>query len=189
MKAGEPLEPVLFLKPSSSLIGNGEPILLPKGIGRVDHEAELAVIIGKGGKGIRAEDALSHVGKLAVFNDVTARDFQSAAKAKGLPWTLSKGIDTFSPMSDPRPMSEIDDPQELDIELRVNDVARQRGNTSQMIFSVAELIEYISRWMRLDEGDIIATGTPGGVGPIRPGDTVEIEVPGVGELLNPVRSL
>lgn len=189
MKADVPSEPVLFLKPPSSLIGNGEPILLPKDIGRVDHEAELAVIIGKGGKGIRAEDALGHVGQLSVFNDVTGRDMQSAAKAKGLPWTLSKGIDTFSPMSDPRPSGEVDDLQGLDIELRVNGVARQRGNTSEMIFGVAELIAYISRWMKIEEGDIIATGTPEGVGPIRPGDTVEIEISEVGRLSNPVRSL
>jgi 2-keto-4-pentenoate hydratase/2-oxohepta-3-ene-1,7-dioic acid hydratase in catechol pathway len=189
MKADEPSEPVLFLKPPSSLIRNGGPILLPKDIGRVDHEAELALIIGKGGKGIRVEDALGHIGQLAVFNDVTARDMQSTAKAKGLPWALSKGIDTFSPMSDPRPSGEVDDLQDLDIELRVNGVTRQRGDTSQMIFGVPELIAYISRWMRLDEGDIIATGTPEGVGPIRPGDMVEIDISEVGRLSNPVRSL
>ena len=189
MKASVPSDPVLFLKPSSSLIGNGEPILLPKGIGRVDHEAELAVIIGKSCKGIPAEEALMHVSHLAVFNDVTARDMQSVAKAKGLPWALSKGIDTFSPMSDPRPLGEVNDLQNLEIELRVNGVTRQRGNTCEMIFPVAELIEYISRWMRLDEGDIIATGTPGGVGPIRSGDTIEIEITEVGSLVNPVRSL
>lgn len=189
MMASEPSEPVLFLKPSSSLIGNGEPILLPKGIGRVDHEAELAVIIGKSCKDIPAEYALMHVGHLAVFNDVTARDMQSVAKAKGLPWALSKGIDTFSPMSDPRSLGEVNDLQDLEIELRVNGVTRQRGNTSEMIFPVAELIEYISRWMRLDEGDIIATGTPAGVGSIRSGDTIEIEISEVGSLVNPVRSL
>jgi 2-keto-4-pentenoate hydratase/2-oxohepta-3-ene-1,7-dioic acid hydratase in catechol pathway len=189
MKADEPSEPVLFLKPPSSLIRNGGPILLPKDIGRVDHEAELALIIGKGGKGIRVEGALGHIGQLAVFNDVTARDMQSTAKAKGLPWALSKGIDTFSPMSDPRPSGEVDDLQDLDIELRVNGVTRQRGDTSQMIFGVPELVAYISRWMRLDEGDIIATGTPEGVGPIRPGDMVEIDISEVGRLSNPVRSL
>lgn len=189
MKAEEPSEPVLFLKPASSLIGNREPILLPRSIGRVDYEAELAAIIGKRCKSVGADQALRHVSHLAVFNDVTAREMQSMAKAKGLPWTLSKGIDTFSPMSDPRLIGDVDDLQALDIELKVNGVTRQWGNTSEMIFPVAELIAYISRWMRLDEGDIVATGTPGGVGAIRPGDLVEIEISEVGRLANPVRSL
>jgi len=189
MRSEDPTEPVLFLKPPSSLIGDGDPILLPRGIGRVDHEAELAVIIGNRGKNVLVEDAGDCIAQVAVFNDVTARDLQVTAKKKGLPWTISKGIDTFSPMSDTCPVENVEDLQDLDIELRVNGVIRQRGSTSEMIFSVAELVAYISRWMTLEEGDIIATGTPEGVGPIQPGDTIEVAIPKVGRLANPVRAL
>lgn len=189
MKSEYPMEPVLFLKPPSSLIGDGDPILLPRGIGRVDHEAELAVIIGNRGKNVPVKDALDCIAHVAVFNDVTARDLQATAKKKGLPWTISKGIDTFSPISDACPVEDVEDLQDLDIELRVNGVVRQRGSTSEMIFSVAELVAYISRWMTLEEGDIITTGTPEGVGPIQPGDTIEVAIPKVGRLANPVRSL
>lgn len=189
MRSEDPTEPVLFLKPPSSLIGDGDPILLPRGIGRVDHEAELAVIIGNRGKNVLVEDAGDCIAQVAVFNDVTARDLQATAKKKGLPWTISKGIDTFSPISNTCPVENVEDLQDLDIELRVNGVIRQRGSTSEMIFSVAELVAYISRWMTLEEGDIIATGTPEGVGPIQPGDTIEVVIPKVGRLANPVRSL
>ncbi|MDD1765220.1 MAG: fumarylacetoacetate hydrolase family protein [Methanomassiliicoccales archaeon] len=189
MKSEDPMEPVLFLKPPSSLIGDGDSILLPRGIGRIDHEAELAVIIGNRGKNVPVEDALDCIAQVAVFNDVTARDLQATAKKKGLPWTISKGIDTFSPISDSCPVENVEDLQDLDIELRVNGVIRQRGSTSEMIFSVAELVAYISRWMKLEEGDIIATGTPEGVGPIQPGDLIEVVIPKVGRLANPVQSL
>jgi len=189
MRSEDPTEPVLFLKPPSSLIGDGDPILLPRGIGRVDHEAELAVIIGNRGKNVLVEDAGDCIAQVAVFNDVTARDLQATAKKKGLPWTISKGIDTFSPISNTCPVENVEDLQDLDIELRVNGVIRQRGSTSEMIFSVAELVAYISQWMTLEEGDIIATGTPEGVGPIQPGDTIEVVIPKVGRLANPVRSL
>jgi len=189
MRSEDPTEPVLFLKPPSSLIGDGDPILLPRGIGRVDHEAELAVIIGNRGKNVLVEDAGDCIAQVAVFNDVTARDLQATAKKKGLPWTISKGIDTFSPISNTCPVENVEDLQDLDIELRVNGVIRQRGSTSEMIFSVAELVAYISQWMTLEEGDIIATGTPEGVGPIQPGDTIEVVIPKVGRLANSVRSL
>lgn len=189
MKIEEPREPAFFLKPWTSLIADGEPILLPPGIGRVDPEGELAVVIARGGKAITAEEALDHIGWLAAFNDVTARDLQSTAKKKGLPWTLSKGMDTFSPMSDLRPSREVGNLGNLGIELRVNGEVRQRGNTSEMIFGVEELVAFISRWMTLEAGDVIATGTPAGVSPINPGDVVEIAVEGVGMLRNPVRSL
>jgi len=189
MKSEDPMEPVLFLKPPSSLIGDGDSILLPRGIGRIDHEAELAVIIGNRGKNVPVEDALDCIAQVAVFNDVTARDLQATAKKKGLPWTISKGIDTFSPISDSCSVENVEDLQDLDIELRVNGVTRQRGSTSEMIFSVAELVAYISRWMKLEEGDIIATGTPEGVGPIQPGDLIEVVIPKVGRLANPVQSL
>lgn len=187
MSSDEPAEPVLFLKPPTSLIGDGEAILIPEGIGTVHHEVELALVIGTGGRDVPEEQALSHVSHLAVFNDVTARDVQTAARKAGLPWALAKGMDTFAPMSGPIPSDRVPDLRSLDLELRVNGELRQKGNTAQMIFPPERLISYISRFMTLEEGDIIATGTPSGVGPLRPGDIVEAAVAGVGTLRNPVQ--
>lgn len=187
MRSDEPAEPVLFLKPSTSLISDGEAILIPDSIGTVHHEVELALIIGKGGKDISEKGALSHVSHVAVFNDVTARDVQSAARKAGLPWSLAKGMDTFAPLGKPVPLDQVPDIHSLDLELRVNDELRQKGSTSQMIFPPERLISYISRFMTLEPGDVIATGTPSGVGPLMPGDVVEAVVHGVGKLRNPVR--
>jgi 2-keto-4-pentenoate hydratase/2-oxohepta-3-ene-1,7-dioic acid hydratase in catechol pathway len=181
-----PSEPVIFLKPMSSLIGNGEGILIPEGIGRVDHEVELALIIGKSGKNIPKEKALEHVASLAVFNDVTARDIQNSYRKVGLPWSLSKGMDTFAPMSEPKPLAAAYDIHDLEISCRVNGKVRQHSSTSMMIYTPEELIAFISRWMILDEGDIIATGTPSGVGPIVPGDQIDMRIEGVRTLTNPV---
>jgi len=188
MRSDEPTEPVLFLKPSTSLISDGEAILVPEGIGMVHHEVELALIIGKGGKDIQEKDALSHVSHVAVFNDVTARDVQTAARKAGLPWALAKGMDTFAPLGDKMPLDKVPDIHSLDLELRVNGELRQKGNTAQMIFPPERLISYISRFMTLEPGDVIATGTPSGVGPLQPGDVVEAVVLGVGKLRNPVRT-
>jgi acylpyruvate hydrolase len=188
LKGVEPSEPVLFLKPSSALIGDGEAISIPEGIGRVDHEVELALIVGKPGSGISARDALSHISSVAVFNDVTARDMQSKHRKAGLPWSLSKGMDTFAPMSRPVPIGQAGDLHNLQLELKVNGEVRQSGSTEEMIFPVEELVSYISRWMRLEEGDIIATGTPSGVSPIVPGDVIEARIGPVGSLRNPVRA-
>ena len=186
LKGEEPEEPVIFLKPSSSLIADGEVIQVPAGIGRVDHEVELALVIGSKGKDIPAGSALDYVMSVAVFNDVTARDVQSRYRKAGLPWALSKGMDSFAPMSPPLPLNRVDDIHHLELELRVNGELRQKGNTEQMIFPPEELIAFISRYMRLEPGDIIATGTPSGVGPIRPGDVVEASIETVGTLRNPV---
>ncbi|MCX6651625.1 MAG: fumarylacetoacetate hydrolase family protein [Methanomassiliicoccales archaeon] len=188
MSSEEPAEPVLFLKPCTSLIEDGKAILIPPGIGTVHHEVELALIIGRPGKDITPKRALQHVRSVAVFNDVTARDVQSTARKAGLPWALSKGMDTFAPMSDPVPLREVGDLHVLELELRVNDELRQKGNTSQMIFPPEQLISYISRYMTLERGDIIATGTPSGVGPLRPGDQVVATISGVGTMANPVRA-
>jgi acylpyruvate hydrolase len=187
LKNEVPSEPVIFLKPMSSLIGNGEAILIPEGVGRVDHEVELALIIGKTGKNIPRERALSHVSGVAVFNDVTARDVQSAYRKDGLPWTLSKGMDTFAPMSEPKALASAHDIHDLEISCRVNGKVRQHGSTSMMIYTPEELIAFISKWMVLEEGDIIATGTPSGVGPIVPGDLIDMRIEGVRTLTNPVR--
>lgn len=187
MRSDEPAEPVLFLKPSTSLIGDGDAIVIPEGIGMVHHEVELALMIGRGGKEIAEDSALSHVSHLAVFNDVTARDVQTAARKAGLPWALAKGMDTFAPLGQPMPLDQAPDVHSLDLELRVNGELRQKGSTAQMIFPPERLISYISRFMTLEEGDIIATGTPSGVGPLRAGDVVEAVVHKVGRLRNPVR--
>lgn len=187
LKGEEPSEPVLFLKPSSSLIGDGDAIAIPEGVGRVDHEIELALIVGKAGGDIRAADALDHISHVAVFNDVTARDVQSKYRKAGLPWALSKGMDTFAPMSEPVPLAQAGDIHSLRLVLKVNGEVRQDGNTDQMIFMPEVLIEYISKWMRLEEGDVIATGTPSGVSPIYPGDVVEGTIEKVGSLRNAVR--
>lgn len=187
MSSEEPAEPVLFLKPSTSLIGDGDPIIIPPGIGAVHHEVELALLIGRPGKNILVEGALEHVKHVAVFNDVTARDVQTAARKAGLPWALAKGMDTFAPLGEPVPLRDVDDLHGLELELRVNGELRQKGNTAQMIFPPEELIAYISRYMTLERGDIIATGTPSGVGPLLPGDTVEATISSVGRLSNTVR--
>lgn len=181
-----PSEPILFLKPTSAIIGDGDPIRIPDGIGRVDHEVELAVMIGDRCRSVSEDEALSHVSHLAVANDVTARDLQNKARDTGNPWSLSKGMDTFAPMSEMVEVGAVDDIQDLRLELRVNGELRQRGRTSLMIFPVAELIGYISRFITLEEGDVIMTGTPEGVGPLVPGDEVVAKIGGVGTLRNPV---
>ena len=180
-------EPVIFIKPTTALIANGEGILVPPGIGRIDYEGELAVVIGKKCKGVSRSEALKCVGALAVFNDVTARDMQSRARKAGMAWDMAKGMDTFAPMSEPKDFKDVADVHTLSIRTRLNGDLKQDGNTADMIYPVEELIAYITRYMTLEPGDVIATGTPEGVGPISPGDVVEVEISGVGRLRNPVR--
>lgn len=189
LKSEVPEEPVLFLKPSSALISDGEDILVPPGLGRVDYEAELALVIGTRCRRVGRDEALRHVGAAAVFNDITARDVQSKARKAGLPWSLAKGMDTFAPMSEPRDISEVPDLHDLSVRMLQNGELRQDGSTSQMVFPVEELIAYISRFMTLEPGDVIATGTPEGVGAIKDGDVLEASVGGVGMLRNRVRDL
>ncbi|NJE10979.1 fumarylacetoacetate hydrolase family protein [Thermococcus sp. MAR1] len=182
MGSDVPEEPVIFLKPPSSLIGPGEPIILPRMSKRVDHEVELAVIIGKRGRRIPREKAFDYILGYTILLDITARDLQQEAKKKGLPWTVSKGFDTFAPVGprvvDRRELNIAD----LEIGLRVNGQLRQLGRTSEMIFKVPEIIEYVSTIMTLEPGDIIATGTPAGVGPLRHGDRVEAWIEGIGKV-------
>jgi len=177
-----PEEPVIFLKPPSALVGPNQAIILPRKSKHVDHEVELAVIIGKRAKGIRAEKAMDYVLGYTILLDITARDLQWEAKRKGLPWTVAKGFDTFAPVG-PRIVDRrelrIDD---LEIGLKVNGEVRQLARTSEMIFKVPEIIEYVSGIMTLEPGDIIATGTPAGVGPLRHGDKVEAWIEGIGKL-------
>lgn len=181
MESDVPERPVFFLKPPSALIGPGEPIILPRISRRVDHEVELAVIIGKRARRVPAEKAMDYVMGYTILLDITARDLQAEARKKGLPWTVAKGFDTFAPVG-PRVVDrrelKIDD---LEIGLKVNGQVRQLGRTSEMVFKVPELIEYISSIMTLEPGDIIATGTPAGVGPLRHGDKIEAWIEGIGK--------
>ena len=177
-----PKEPVIFLKPPSALIGPEETIILPRKSQRVDHEVELAVIIGKKGKNIPRAKAMDHVLGYTILMDLTARDIQWEAKEKGLPWTVAKGFDTFAPIG-PRVVDKREvDVNDLEIGLKVNGEVRQLSRTSKMIFKIDEIIEYVSSIMTLEKGDIIATGTPEGVGPLRHGDFVEAWIEGIGVL-------
>jgi len=182
-----PEEPVLFAKVPSTIAASGDLIRLPEGVGRVDYEGELAVVISREASGITANEALEYVAGYTLINDVTARDLQKSNKAKGLPWFLAKNFDTFLPMGPYLiPANAIDDPQDLELQARVNGEIRQKGNTSEMIFSIADLISHISKSITLTAGDVIATGTPSGVGALQKRDTVEVEIEGFGVLSNNV---
>jgi 2-keto-4-pentenoate hydratase/2-oxohepta-3-ene-1,7-dioic acid hydratase in catechol pathway len=175
-----PAEPLLFLKPPSALIGSGEAIRRPPGVERVDPEGEVAVVIGRRARRVTADHALEHVAGVTAFNDVSARDYQR----RDGQWARAKGFDTFAPLG-PWVAAGLD-PGRLAIETRVNGAVRQRGNTSELIFPVPILLAHISSIMTLEPGDVIATGTPAGVANIAVGDRVEIEVEGVGVLVNSV---
>ncbi len=187
MKSEVPKEPVIFLKPPSSLVGPDSIILLPPQSKTVHHEVELAVVIGKGGKNIGVKDATSHVLGYTILLDITARDLQAEAKKKGLPWSVAKGFDTFAPIGPRIVPAESIDPHHLEIGLKVNGEIRQKGSTEDMIFKVPEVISYISKIMTLEPGDIIATGTPEGVGEIKDGDVIEAWIEGIGVLRERVR--
>ena len=173
-----PDEPVIFIKPSTSTIGHCDNIIYPKSSSQVDYEAELGVIISKDTYSVSAEDASDYIGGYTVINDVTARDLQR----KDIQWTRAKSFDTFAPVG---PCIETElDPMDQNISLRLNSKLKQESNTKNMIFNVYELVEFISDIMTLKAGDMISTGTPPGVGPMNIGDTVEVEVEGIGVLKN-----
>ena len=178
-----PKEPLIFLKPSTSIIGPEEPVLLTKYSKQVEHEGELALVVARRCSHLRdSDDALSYLLGYACLNDVTARDLQKS----DVQFTRGKGFDTFCPIG-PHIETELD-PASLLVETRVNGAVRQSSNTSLMIYPVPFLVRWISRIMTLLPGDVIATGTPAGVGPLVAGDTVEVAVSGVGVLRNPVRA-
>jgi 2-keto-4-pentenoate hydratase/2-oxohepta-3-ene-1,7-dioic acid hydratase in catechol pathway len=180
--ADVPELPLLFLKPPSSLLPAGGHILLPPQSERVEHEAELAVVIGQRGRWITPDETGEHILGYTIANDVTARDLQ---RQDGQ-WTRGKGFDTFCPLG---PWLETDlDPADALITCSVNDQMRQMGSTRDMIFSVPNLIAYISSIMTLNAGDVILTGTPAGVGPLQDGDEVMVEIEGIGSLTNAVRT-
>ncbi len=180
-----PKVPVVFLKPPSCIIGDDDPIVIPEGVTNVQHEVELAMIVGRRCSHVSEEEAMSFISHVAVFNDVTARDMQSDARRTGNPWSVAKGMDTFGPMSEPVPPEGLD-LSSLRLELSVNGEVRQRGCTADMIFEPSFIVSYISKYMTLEPGDVIATGTPEGVSEIRRGDAVEARIEGVGRLRNPV---
>ena len=173
-----PADILIFLKPSSSLLAPEGKIVMPQISQRVDHEGELAVVIGKKCRNVTENEALSFVRGYTCANDVTARDLQ---KSDGQ-WTRGKGFDTFCPVG-PFVSDEVS-PEALDLVTRVNDQIRQQGNTRDFIFSLAEVIRYISRVMTLLPGDLILTGTPAGVGPLKADDRVEVSISGLGTLTN-----
>ena len=177
-----PKDPLLFLKASSALIGHGEAIVLPPQSSRVEFEAEIGVVIGTLLRHASSVAAEAGIRGFVCLNDVTARDLQ---KSDGQ-WTRAKGFDTFCPVG-PRVVEGLRW-QDLEVVGRVNGVERQRGRTSDMVFSIPDLLSYISGVMTLLPGDLVATGTPAGVGPLAPGDVVEVEVSGVGVLSNPVEA-
>lgn len=182
-----PTEPVIFLKPNSAVIANGDPIVIPPMSSNVHHEVELTVLIGTGGKNIPLATAMRHVAGYGVGLDMTMRDRQSEAKKAGNPWAVSKGFDTSAPLSPFIAASSVADPHELEITLTVNGAVRQHSSTQHMIFRVDVLIAYLSTIFTLSEGDIIYTGTPEGVSQVLPGDVLEATIPGVGSIKHTVR--
>ncbi|GAA5894299.1 hypothetical protein JCM8208_002399 [Rhodotorula glutinis] len=167
-----PTEPFFFLKPTSSyaLSADGK-VEIPRGV-VVHHEVELGVVIGKGGRDISAAKALEHVAGYTLAIDYTGRNMQDAVKAKGLPWSAAKGFDTFCPVGKFIPKSEIEDPHNLRLWYKINDSTKQDDSTGLMLYRIPQLIEHVSGIMTLEEGDLILTGTPQGVGPIAEGDKV-----------------
>ncbi|MDR7392686.1 MAG: fumarylacetoacetate hydrolase family protein [Armatimonadota bacterium] len=175
-----PKEPLFFLKPPSALVAHGQPVVYPSHTRQLDYEGELAVVIGRRCRNIRPEDARGVILGYSILNDVTARDVQKVEKQ----WVRAKAFDGSAPYG---PWVETEaDPRDLRITTRVNGEVRQDSWTRYMIFDVFHLVAEASRYMTLEPGDVIATGTPPGVGPVRPGDVVEITVEGIGTLSNPV---
>jgi 2-keto-4-pentenoate hydratase/2-oxohepta-3-ene-1,7-dioic acid hydratase in catechol pathway len=180
LKMKPPKEPIFFLKPPTALIAHGETIIYPQGVKRVDYEAELAVVIKKEAKNIREDEARRYVLGYTCLNDVTARDIQR----KDIQWTRAKSFDTFCPLG---PWVETDlDPDDVRISSYLDGELRQDSSTSNFIFSVGELVAFISRVMTLLPGDVISTGTPPGVGEMKPFSTIEVEIEGIGRLRNRV---
>jgi 2-keto-4-pentenoate hydratase/2-oxohepta-3-ene-1,7-dioic acid hydratase in catechol pathway len=174
-------EAILFLKPTTAIIREGQPIVLPAFSTEVHHEVELVLLLGKGGKRISASGARSLIAAIGIGLDMTARDVQRAAKQHGLPWTMGKGFDTSAALSEFVPLTDDIDPDDLPLSLTVNGEVRQQARTSDMIHNTSALIAYISRFFTLEAGDLIYTGTPEGVGLVKAGDRLRISL---GDLVN-----
>lgn len=175
-----PVEPLLFLKPSSAIIHSGQAVVSPRLTRQLEHEGEIGVVIGMPIRRATEAQARAAIRGVVALNDITARDLQKSDAQ----WTRGKGFDTFCPIGPE--WSGIPDFASLEVVTRVNGVVRQRGTGAEMVFSVPALLAYISQVMTLEPGDIVATGTPAGVGPLIPGDTVEVEVVGCSSVSNPV---
>ncbi|MFO7635019.1 MAG: fumarylacetoacetate hydrolase family protein, partial [Caldilinea sp.] len=175
-----PSEPMIFLKPPSALVGPGDEVIYPAISERVDHEGELGVVIGRRCRNVKEADALNYVFGYTVANDVTARDLQK----KDGQWTRGKGFDTFAPVG---PWIDTTyDPTDRTLRCLVNDEVRQQSTTALMVYSIPHIIAHVSRFMTLEPGDLIMTGTPSGIGPVKPGDVMTVEIEGLGSISNPV---
>lgn len=174
-----PSEPIIFLKPLTTLVSDGDFVRIPQWAGRIDYEGELAVVIGKRCRKVSEDDALSYVAGYSCYNDITARELQS----KDGQWIRAKGFDTFGPFG-PVLLVTHAMPADAHIETRLNGKVVQRDKFANMIFSVSKIISHISQFATLEPGDVIATGTPEGVGPVQPEDKVEVEIEGIGTLTN-----
>jgi len=183
-----PSEPVIFFKPSTSIVGHGQPVVRPARSLRLDYEVELAVVIGKRVRDLPRERWREAVAGYTILNDITARDLQLDAIEANIPWDRSKGFDTFAPIG-PYLVTpdEVPDPDDLDLETRVGDRVLQSSNTRHMIFDIPRLLEDISNGITLEPGDIIGTGTPDGIGPVEHGDVMEATVGHLGTLRSPVQ--
>ncbi len=193
MKARVPKDPVFFGKTVNTLVTDGNPIIYPKILydsqeyNQVDHEVELAFIISQKCKNIQIEHAHEYIEGYTIFLDITARKMQISDRNINLPWYRSKNFDTFGPIG-PRivPFSEIEDPHNLNIKLQINREVRQQSNTKYMIFKIPEILSYLSKFVTLFTGDIVASGTPSGVGPIQPGDLIEASIEKIGKIAHKV---
>ncbi|MFH0991683.1 MAG: fumarylacetoacetate hydrolase family protein [bacterium] len=183
-----PVEPIIFSKAGSSVIGPDESILIPADVGRIDHEVELAVVIGQKTTAVKKKEAWKAIAGFTIINDVTARDLQSNDINNKHPWFRSKSFDTFTPLG-PWIVTaeEFKQPLRLNLECRVNGKVRQKANTKDLVFDIPTLIEFISKNITLEPGDVISTGTPEGIGPMSEGDTVSCRIERIGELKNPVK--
>jgi 2-keto-4-pentenoate hydratase/2-oxohepta-3-ene-1,7-dioic acid hydratase in catechol pathway len=175
-----PAEPLIFLKPPSAIIATDAPIVLPPQSQQVEHEGEIGIVMAKAIRNASEDEAVAAMAGIVAINDVTARDLQR----KDGQWTRAKGFDTFCPVGNVAPKR--DGLDSLEVVTRVNGAERQRGNSREMAFSIPMILAYISRVMTLEAGDLVATGTPAGIGKLNPGDVVEVEIVGVSGVRNPV---
>jgi len=182
MSAPVPESPVVFLKPATAIINDGENVVIPHMSADLHHEVEMVIVIGKQAKNVRVSDAYNYVDGYAVGLDMTLRDVQAEAKKKGLPWTVAKGFDTSAPVSYAVEKEKVANPHSLTLSLKVNGESRQHSSTANMIFKIDFLVSYLSTIFTLEPGDLIFTGTPEGVGPVRAGDVLEAELEAVGTL-------
>jgi 5-carboxymethyl-2-hydroxymuconate isomerase len=182
MTAERSKDPILFLKPSTSIVNEGQPIILPNYSNDVHHEIELALLIGNKSIDIPADNWKDYVAGAGIGIDLTLRDLQKIAKQEGLPWSVCKGFDNACPISNFAPIKKIKDIQNLRLQLWINGILKQNGSTSEMIFPVKDLLAYISKIFTLEPGDIILTGTPHGVGRLQSGDLLQAKIEQIGEV-------